>query len=301
MRVGVFMKIEYPTMGNDYTVPATTDEGYDEDPVGALSLCKYLKGSGANLNMGPAVTAFKALPEVAASVIVSIECTPALFDAYRASSTPAGTIAYWLSAPAAEVDALEAALEGFMCDDPTACDTSKPIVDALEAQFDISLGLTGVDTTTIVFASNTFLFYDKAWTIPLEKFQDVTTCWDANGVSEGWEILPGYTAGMWKNTEMKPETHMSTPVLRWSDFSPSTDNFPIPRGCFPDETTFGSKSNPAMVKKGAHIELLGADCVGNRTENEMMRLCMTVCAYTDYAGPGTFDNRCIGVNWDEHG
>ena len=137
--------------------------------------------------------------------------------------------------------------------------------------------------------------------MPPQKFQDYPSCWDADGVSQGVEILPGFTAGVWHNKETKPESHMTTPVLRWSDFSPTTDNYPVPRGCFPDETEFGTPSNPSLVKKGAHIELLGADCVGNRTENEMLRICMTICAYTDYSGPGTFDNRCVGVNYDEHG
>jgi hypothetical protein len=175
MRLGVFMKIEYPNMGDDYTM--STDES---DPIGSTSLCKYLKGPGATLS-GPGITAFKALPGVASSIEVSIECTPALFDAYRASNVEAGSFAYWLAASAADADALQAVLEEFDCDDPTTCN-SVSIVTALEGALDTALGETG---TEVKFVSKTYLEYDKAWTMVQEKFVDYASCWDANGVSQG--------------------------------------------------------------------------------------------------------------------
>lgn len=152
MRLGVFLKIEYPNMANDYS--ASADES---DVIGATSLCQHLKGLGVSLN-GPGITAFEALPEVASSVLVSIECTPPLFNAYRASSIEAGSFAYWLTAPAADADALQATLEEFDCDNPTACDFVA-MVTSLEGKLDTALGVSG---TQVQFVSKTYREYDKA-------------------------------------------------------------------------------------------------------------------------------------------
>ena len=51
---------------------------------------------------------------------------------------------------------------------------------------------------------------------------------------------------------------------------------------------------------GKHYELLGAECVGNRTEEQMVKICLTICSHVSYGGPGTIDDRCIGIKCRDH-
>ena len=54
-----------------------------------------------------------------------------------------------------------------------------------------------------------------------------------------------------------------------------------------------------LASTGKNAGNLG--CLGDRTNDEMFKICMTVCAHIDFGGPGTRDQQCWGVNYDEHG
>ena len=30
----------------------------------------------------------------------------------------------------------------------------------------------------------------------------------------------------------------------------------------------------------------------------MVKICLTICSHVSYGGPGTIDDRCIGINYD---
>lgn len=58
------------------------------------------------------------------------------------------------------------------------------------------------------------------------------------------------------------------------------------------------------VHAGAHYELkdkAGLDCLGGRSVEDMLRVCLTICSLVDFNGIGSVDGRCVGVNYDEHG
>lgn len=131
--------------------------------------------------------------------------------------------------------------------------------------------------------------------------QDIPSCIGSDGQLAALRLGPVNAAVFYGgNVQFAPEDHESPPLFVRSMASPSTDAFPIPEGCFRD-TRAGSPSDPALVQHGKHYELLGDDCVGNRTQEEMLRICMTICMHVDFGGPGDVDARCVAVNYDEHG
>jgi len=80
------------------------------------------------------------------------------------------------------------------------------------------------------------------------------------------------------------------------------DWYPVPPECFMDPINDGTASDPAIKRVSNHIELLGV-CVGDRSPQEMIRICLTICTYTDYGAKlsGEPDMGCTGVNYDEMG
>eukprot|EP00966_Prymnesium_polylepis_P287313 6635915-Prymnesium_polylepis.2 len=108
------------------------------------------------------------------------------------------------------------------------------------------------------------------------------------------------TAVIYEGAEFKPEDHAPIEPFYKSMTDP-TDLYPIPDGCFTDTSNSGTPSNPALHQGGMHYELLGVNCVGNRTQEEVLRICLTICSKVDFGGPMQIDTRCVSVNYDEHG
>ena len=156
-----------------------------------------------------------------------------------------------------------------------------------------SLNLSSVPVVTETSAST--------WTFEGFRESEVLeypTCLGTDGTVAGLPINPWNAALVFKDLQFYPESHAPLVNFYRSMSRKNTDFFPIPEGCFSD-TTGGTESNPALAQGGAHYILLGEDCVGNRTQEDMIRICMSICAQIDYGGPGTRDDRCWGVNFDE--
>ena len=130
-------------------------------------------------------------------------------------------------------------------------------------------------------------------------FDDVRRCVLAN-TSSGFMIAPRMTATLLQNVEFRPENHATLEPFYKSQ-TDADDLLPIPDGCFTDTQISGTPSNPALAAGGMHYELLGQSCAGNRSQLEMLQICLTICSKTDFGGPLEVDKRCIGVNYDEHG
>jgi len=77
------------------------------------------------------------------------------------------------------------------------------------------------------------------------------------------------------NVQFQPEDHASPQPLFRSQ-AHADDPFPIPHGCFRDVSETGTPSDPALVTGGQYYELTGAECVGNRTQEDMLRICLTI-------------------------
>ncbi|KAL3908798.1 MAG: hypothetical protein SGPRY_009657 [Prymnesium sp.] len=177
--------------------------------------------------------------------------------------------------------------------------------DGVQALLDDELAMRrGWDALGVVgSALNVTLFEPSSWKLELPYrdgfFHDVPQCANA-GASSGLRIAPGMTAVFFEHSEFRPEDHaLISPFYKSQTHA--SDLYPIPDGCFSDTLKLGSPTNPAIPMGGAHYELLGADCAGNRTQEEMIRICMTICSKVDFGGPLQVDSRCVSVNFDEHG
>mmetsp|Transcript_7233 Transcript_7233/g.14462 ORF Transcript_7233/g.14462 Transcript_7233/m.14462 type:complete len:1084 (+) Transcript_7233:531-3782(+) len=277
------MKIEYTGMDDDYIITPV------DDPNGIWSFCKFI--------MEPAKAAIFSLPQFAHTGDQHIVCGNKDFNSYQDNSVVAGTFGLWFTVAEAELHATEGILEAMACRKTADCTHS--ILRDIEANLNTQLGRTDV---SVVFVSESMAKIDGAFMMPVADFTTTNgQCFDAEGNSVGVEIRPGFVAAVAKQRQMTPEEHGPTPNLWWSDFDPETDYYPVPRGCFADTTNIGTPSNPAFLKGGKHVQLLGDECVGNRTEEQMFKICLTICSHVSYGGPGTVDDRCIGVNYDEHG
>jgi len=155
------------------------------------------------------------------------------------------------------------------------------------------------------------MFGHSSWT--LEGFrnavwQDFPDCLDGDGEIVGFGISPNHVTMQMNNRNFLPEDHGETVIFQKSMADPS-DWFPIPDGCFFDSDADGTPSNPALKRFGRHFEMLNAGCLGNHTEQEQMRICLTICSHVDYGeqsmldgqADSAIDQRCMAVNYDEHG
>jgi len=132
-------------------------------------------------------------------------------------------------------------------------------------------------------------------------------CVDADGNFAGFKIAEDFAVRIIDMIETVPEEHGPITPFFLSMRNPN-DWFPIPVGCFNDFNV-GTASNPAMAMGAKHYELLDKfidgkpyDCLGNRTEEEMVRICVTICRQLTFAaGPDETEQFCIGINYDEHG
>jgi len=221
------------------------------------------------------------------------------------------TFVWWLWANDGDETALAEMLDAETCDETgdTICAASTSALEAATNQFvmklvelvDAKLSLTSTPPVTL-FSGSTWAFEGYRTSLLTEYKQ----AFGADGSELGFPIAPGFRVTIWNNVQMVPESHQPPSAFRKSDLGDAAEDdlFPIPDGCFNDFTNDGTPSNPALDRHGAHYELKdknGLDCLGGRSVEDMLRICLTICSLTDFGGPGTVDDRCVGVNYDEHG
>jgi len=216
----------------------------------------------------PAVrTAVAALLPTASSH--SLEC----------ASGTASRIIVWLTVD----DGREAAIQQLLDD-----------AEAMRSSWD-SLGSAGAAVNVTQFLPST---WKQEFPYRDGVVHEVPRC-VTGGSSSALRIAPHFTAVMFDDSEFKPENHYPIEPF-YKSYTTPTDPYPIPDACFVDTTALGTPSNPAMAMGGMHYEFLGA-CAAGRTQEELLRMCLTLCSKIDFGGPLQVDLRCVGVNYDEHG
>lgn len=118
----------------------------------------------------------------------------------------------------------------------------------------------------------------------------------------GFRLHPNVAAAIFFDVQFSPEEHATSKPFYKSDSNPD-DWYPIPDECFSDTTLHGTPANPALPMAGGnpHYDLSQPLCLADRTEVEMLRICMTICMHINWGLPDDVDTHCNAVNYDEHG